>query len=118
MLTPFGKLVRKLRIDRGLRLKDMADSLGLSSAFLSAVETGSKPVPASMVDHVCRYFALDPQQQGDLRKAVDASQVEARIRMDGLEDQSRELVAAFARRIGDLDPGQRERILDVLKERQ
>jgi len=118
MLTPFGKLVRKLRIDRGLRLKDMADALGLSSAFLSAVETGSKPVPASMADQVCRYFGLDPQQQRDLRKAVDASQVEARIRMEGLEDQSRELVAAFARRIGDLDPGQRARILEVLKERQ
>jgi transcriptional regulator with XRE-family HTH domain len=117
MLTPFGKFVRKLRIDRGLRLKDMADSLGLSSAFLSAVETGSKPMPATMADQVCRYFGLDPQQQSDLRMAVDASQVEARIRMVGLEDQSRELVAAFARRIGGLEPSQREKILDILKEK-
>jgi len=118
MLTPFGKLVRKLRIDRGLRLKEMAESLGISSSFLSAVETGNKAVPAALVEQVCGYFRLDAGQQGELRRAADASQAEARIKMEGLEDQSRELVAAFARRIGELDQSQREKMLDVLKERK
>ena len=42
MLTSIGRFLRKLRIDHGEILKDMADALGVSSAFLSAVENGKK----------------------------------------------------------------------------
>ena len=45
MLTPFGQIVRKKRIDKFLTLKEMADALGVSSAFLSAVEMGRKAIP-------------------------------------------------------------------------
>ena len=38
MLTSLGKFLRKLRIDRGEILKDMADKLGVTVSFLSAVE--------------------------------------------------------------------------------
>ena len=34
-LTPFGKAARKIRIDRGETLGDMAEELGISAAFLS-----------------------------------------------------------------------------------
>ena len=42
MANNFGKFCRKLRIDRGEILADMAKKLGVSSAFLSKVETGGK----------------------------------------------------------------------------
>ena len=45
MLDKFGKLVRGIRITRGLLLYDMAKGLGISSAELSAIECGKKPVP-------------------------------------------------------------------------
>ncbi len=45
MLTEFGKAIRKIRLDKGEILKDMAKRLGISSAFLSAVENGRKNVP-------------------------------------------------------------------------
>lgn len=45
MLTGIGKFLRKLRIDNEEILKDMADALGVSSAFLSAVENGRKKMP-------------------------------------------------------------------------
>ena len=37
-MTPFGERVRRLRRERGLLLKDMAAHLGVSSAYLSALE--------------------------------------------------------------------------------
>lgn len=45
MLDRFGKLVRDIRITRSLLLYDMAKELDISTAELSAIETGKKPVP-------------------------------------------------------------------------
>ena len=44
-MTPFGERVRKLRRERGLMLKDMAAHLGVSSAYLSALERGERGKP-------------------------------------------------------------------------
>ncbi|WP_309460957.1 helix-turn-helix transcriptional regulator [Escherichia coli] len=45
MVTSFGKTLRKMRIDRGMVLKNMADLLGVSSAYLSAIELGKSEPP-------------------------------------------------------------------------
>ena len=44
MITPIGKFLRKLRIDTGEILKDMAEKLHVSPSFLSAVENGKKKI--------------------------------------------------------------------------
>ena len=44
-MTPFGERVRRLRRERGLLLKDMAAHLGVSSAYLSALERGERGKP-------------------------------------------------------------------------
>ena len=48
MLTEFGKALRKIRIDRQQLLKDMANKLGVSSAYLSAVENGKRRMPQDL----------------------------------------------------------------------
>jgi len=45
MTTEIGKELRKLRIDRDERLLDMSERLEKSSAFISAVERGTKTPP-------------------------------------------------------------------------
>ena len=42
--TSFGKEIRKLRVDYDQTQKDLAKLLGVSPAFLSAVEVGKKQV--------------------------------------------------------------------------
>lgn len=56
-LTPYGMLVRALRIVTGTVLGDMAQHLGYSPAALSAVEFGRKPLTAVMVADTAAYFA-------------------------------------------------------------
>ncbi|MBU9496228.1 hypothetical protein [Burkholderia multivorans] len=56
-LTPYGMLVRALRIVTGTVLGDMAQHLGCSPAALSAVEFGRKPLTAVMVADTAAYFA-------------------------------------------------------------
>ena len=39
-MTPFGEKMRKLRTDRAITLKQMSSAIGVSSAYLSALEHG------------------------------------------------------------------------------
>ena len=42
MITSLGNFLRKLRFEKGEVLKDMAEKLGVTVSFLSAVENGKK----------------------------------------------------------------------------
>jgi len=48
-LDKFGKLVRDIRITRSLLLYDMAKTLDISPAELSAIECGKKPGPCRVI---------------------------------------------------------------------
>ncbi|CAK01494.1 transcriptional regulator [Bartonella tribocorum] len=71
MVTSFGKILRKLRIDHSERLLDMAKTLGISVAFLSSVEIGKKSVPVGMEDKIIELYALDQEKASLLRKEAD-----------------------------------------------
>lgn len=117
MLSPFGKFVRRLRIDRGVKLKDMADSIGVSSAFLSAVETGNRPIPDTVVSGVRDYFCLIGEQLQELQSVVELSRTDFKISLPrDADDVSRNLIAAFARRFDELDVDKKEQILALLRE--
>ncbi|WP_335333622.1 helix-turn-helix domain-containing protein [Candidatus Sodalis pierantonius] len=45
MVSNLGKYLRKLRIDHDMTLRDMADCLGISAAYVSAIELGKRAAP-------------------------------------------------------------------------
>jgi len=45
-MTPFGKFSRELRLEHGLKLKDQAEKMGISSAYISALEHGRRGLPS------------------------------------------------------------------------
>ncbi|MCA8411581.1 hypothetical protein LGN03_09000 [Burkholderia multivorans] len=55
-LTPYGMLCRALRIVTGTSLGDMAKSLQISCAKLSAMEFGREQVTPEIVREVGKYF--------------------------------------------------------------
>ncbi|WP_342711284.1 ImmA/IrrE family metallo-endopeptidase [Bradyrhizobium sp. B124] len=96
-LTPFGVTARKLRLEKGMRLLDLAARTKLSVAFLSAVETGKKPIPDGHVRAVGVAMDLTAEQLAELRRAADRTR--KTVKIERLPEDQRELVAAFARRI-------------------
>lgn len=95
MLTEFGKKVRKARIDAGVTMMEMADALGTTPSFLSAMETGRKRVPTDWVAKIERYFALHGVEVTDLGSAADAANQS--VSLEGLSREHQMLVAGFAR---------------------
>jgi len=45
MLTRLGRFLKKLRIDNGEILKNMADKFNVTASYLSAVENGKRAFP-------------------------------------------------------------------------
>lgn len=115
-LTPFGIALRKLRLDRGERLLDMASAIGKSVAFLSAVETGRRPIPDGFVALIGRQIQLSPDQIRDLRSAADQTRKE--VRVEKLSHPDRELVAAFARQLDDVPSDLREQLKKIVLKSQ
>lgn len=101
MLTPFGVALRKIRLDRDLKLLDLAEKLGKTSSFISAVETGTKSIPDNYVESIVNALNLSPGEAKELRKAAD--QTKTVVNVDGLTGSNRELVAAFARQLDSID---------------
>lgn len=102
MLTPFGITIRKQRLDKGMRLLDLAERLNMSSAYLSAVETGKKPIPDDLPSRAAVEMGLSAKEHRELQSAADQSR--STIRVDGLAPTKRELVAEFARTIEVMSP--------------
>lgn len=77
-LTPYGMLVRALRIVAGTTLMDMADALLTTPAKLSAMEFGRAPVTPEFAFDVGAYFdALGvPHTASALRASVDAARAQ------------------------------------------
>lgn len=113
MLTPFGRFLRKLRIDRGEIMKDMADKLQVTASFLSAVEVGKKSAPDSWVPSLGRLYDL-----GDLcslQHLVDLSKPEFKVEVPrDSDDLRRETALMFARKVGAMDHDSLTKILNVM----
>ena len=65
-LTEFGKFLRKLRIDNGELLKDMAIKLNTTPAFLSMVETGRRSIPKKWEEEIEKIYSLSLKQKEEL----------------------------------------------------
>jgi transcriptional regulator with XRE-family HTH domain len=79
-MTPFGARVRELRRERGLLLKDMAAHLGVSSAYLSALERGDRGKPTwTLLQGVLQYFRIIWDEADELLRLADLSDPKVRI---------------------------------------
>ena len=112
MLTPFGIAIRKLRLDKGMRLLDLARRTKRSPAFISAVETGKKPIPDGYVAMVSRGMGLAAAEIKELRRAADRTKKS--VTVEKLPEDQRELVAAFARKLDELPTDMMARLKQIV----
>ena len=58
-MTPFGVKIRDWRQLKNRTLQQQADALGVSAAYLSALETGTRGRPSAvLVDQICVWLGL------------------------------------------------------------
>lgn len=115
MITQLGKFLRKLRIDRGEILKNMADKLEVSPAFLSAVENGKKKMPSSWNSKICILYQLNLQARQDFTRAIAETENTITMSMEQLAVPQKEIAISFARQFPELSEEEMNIINSVLK---
>lgn len=114
MTNQLGRFLRILRIENQQVLKDMADILGVSSAFLSAVENGKKNMPVSWHEKLRVAYNLSPDQYDALEQAALESQKSISLNLENIPEANRQLAVSFARQFSDLDEETSNKILTIL----
>ena len=116
-MTKLGIALRKIRLDRQELLKDMATKLNVSSAFLSAVETGKKRPPANFIDRICSLYELNGHEKSKLLQAADMSLDEVKINLSKASSAQRQVAVSFAKALDGLTDDEISKIMRVFNER-
>ena len=111
-MTPFGRKLRDLRATRGLSARDMAAGLGVTPAYLSALEHGRRGRPnRRFVHRVCQYLGIIWDEAEELQRLADLSHPRVTVDTAGLSPEATELANLLAERIGELPLETVERLL-------
>lgn len=117
MITEFGKALRKIRIDHQEILKDMAEKLQVSSAYLSAVETGKRRIPSGWAERISEIYTLNTNAMELLKKAEDDSRQDVTISLEGASSQRKDAVLSFARALDGLSDEELTKIMSAMKKK-
>lgn len=112
-LTKFGAAVREARRETKQTLKTMAEALGTSAAFLSAMETGRSKVPMDFVGKIESFFTNLGYPVERLKLKENAMVSNENAPLSGLSLQQQMLVAGFAS--SELSREQLDKFADLLR---
>lgn len=116
MTTQLGKELKKLRIDLGITLMEMANQIKVSAAFLSSIETGRKRVPDHFLDTLASNFEAVAQQRSKYEVLINQARQDVRLTFNGSNKVDAELATALARRFGSLSPEEKEQLMRIVEE--
>ena len=115
-MTPFGVRLRQLRDERGIALKGMAEALGVSAAYLSALEHGRRGRPThAMVVAICAQLNIIWDEADELMRLARISHPRVTVDTGGLSAEATELANLLAERIRKLPPERIARLLELVR---
>ncbi|WP_026785121.1 helix-turn-helix domain-containing protein [Pleomorphomonas koreensis] len=114
-MTPFGARLRDLRQARGMTMKAMAAAIGVSPAYLSALEHGKRGRPSwDLLQRIIGHLNIIWDEAEELERLAGLSHPRVVVDTEGLGPKATELANRLARSIGRLDEATLDRLLDIL----
>ena len=102
-MTPFGERIRALRRERGVTQGEMAKALGISSAYLSALEHGHRGRPTwQMLQRIIGYLNVIWDDAEELERLSALSHPKITVETAGLSPRATQLANRLAETIGTL----------------
>lgn len=116
-MTPLGERIRALRRERGVSQKQMAEAIGVSAAYLSALEHGRRGVPTwTLIQKIIGYFNIIWDDAEELQRLAETSHPRVRIDTSGLSPAATELANLLGESIGRLEEADIDRITAMVRE--
>jgi len=102
-MTPLGAKLREMRADRGVTLKEMAHAIGVSPAYLSALEHGKRGAPTwFLVQRIIVFFNIIWDDAEELCRLAQSSDPRIKIDTSGAIPEATAFANLLARSTGDL----------------
>lgn len=96
-MTPFGQRLRELRAQKNVTQKDMAKAIGVSAAYLSALEHGKRGTPRWMlVQEIISYLNIIWDEADELQRLALHSAPKVTIDTSELSPRATELANLLA----------------------
>ena len=115
-MTPFGKKLREMRAARGIALKAMAHEIGVSPAYLSALEHGRRGKPTwYLVQKIIAFFNVIWDEAEELERLAEISDPKVSLNTAGLVPVLTEVANVFARKVAILTEDEAQEIMRILE---
>lgn len=115
MRTKLGDFLRGLRMKDDISLRKMAADLGISPAFLSAVENGKKKMPDAWFALIPEKYNLTDNESDEFKDIAYESFETVELNFAKAKDANKKLAIRFARRFDEIDEKTCEELLEVLE---
>lgn len=115
MHNKLGEYLRKIRMNVDKSLRQMADDLNISPAFLSAVENGKKKMPDSWFTLIPETYQLNPDEIEEFKSAAYESMDAIEVNIANASEANKKLAIRFARRFEEIDEKTSEELLALLE---
>src|SRR6185312_5596548 len=117
-MTPLGERIRALRRERGVSQKEMAAAVGVSAAYLSALEHGRRSAPTwTLIQKIIGYFNIIWDDAEELQRLAEMSHPRVMLDTSGLTPAATELANLLAENIGRLDEADLRLLIASIREK-
>lgn len=116
-MTPFGERLRALRAEKKVTLKEMSEAVGVSAAYLSALEHGRRGRPSwYLVQRILAFFNIIWDDAEDLVRLANLSHPRIAIDTAGLSPAATALANKMAETIRELDGAEISHMLEIVEQ--
>lgn len=105
-VTSLGKRLRKIRIDNDEITLNMAEKLGISISYLSAIEHGKRNIPNDFIQKLFDKYQLSEEMKTLIQKDIVDYSGEMKLIISQMNEQQQELSLLYARKINKLNDEQ------------
>lgn len=114
MAAEFGSTVQRLRRLAGLTLYEVAQRMKISTAFLSAVETGRKRVPEGFVQKLAAAFPEAKAEESLLETLASQARKQVVVPLEQASRKDADLATVLARKFNSLSEAEKDRIREII----
>jgi len=113
-MTTLGTLLKMIRIQNGEVLKNMAENLGVTASYLSAVENGKRDMPKDWTQRIGRLYELDEKTLKNIEEAAENLRKSLKLSLEGASEAKKGAALVFARAFENMDDKTAENIKRIL----
>ena len=114
-MTPFGVKIRDWRQRKNRTLHQQAEALGVTAAYLSALETGTRGRPSAvLVDQICVWLGLIWDDAEELKRLAGLSHPKPTINARSSSAEAVYLANFLAQNIDRLSSADCQLVIDLM----